>query len=52
MRAYPTPPFDDSRTAFEALVKELSSEEAAELDHADAERRVQADGQELMRRIM
>lgn len=52
MRPYPVPAFDNSRAAFEALVKTLSSEEAAGLDHAGAERRVHADGQELMRCVM
>jgi hypothetical protein len=49
MRPYPAPAFENSRIAFEAIVKGLSSEEAGGLDHAAVERRVRAEGQELMR---
>lgn len=52
MRPYPAPVFDNSRAAYDAIVKKLSSREASRLTHVGAERHVSADGQELLRCLM
>lgn len=52
MELYPASLFDNSRAAFEAVVSELSGEDAAGLDHGEVERRVHAGGMELMRCLM
>lgn len=49
MPTYPAPEFNECRAAFEAVLIGLSTEDAGALDHANAERRVDGDGEELKR---
>jgi len=52
MRIYAASAFNDSRSAFEALVSTLSGDDSAGLDHGEVERCVAAGGMEIMRCLM
>lgn len=49
MHPYPAREFENSRNKFEAVVRLLTGDKTAALDHAEVERLIQTDGQEVLR---
>ena len=52
MRPYPVPAFSHSRIAYEAAVADLSSDDAADLDHGDVELRARSRGEDFIRSLI
>lgn len=52
MPTYPDPSFSSSRSCFDGLLGRLAGDETAQLSHGEVERLLEAEGRELLRRLL